>query len=414
MKLYYFDIPGRAESIRLLLHHAKVQYQDIRIKPHDWQSMKNDEEFDFHTVPVLELSDGTRINQSHSILEFLGIQYGYLNVEEETIYKIKNVMELVEDLFCKFTESMFPMNNFNYDEETIRDLKDKFINEVFPCTLEKLEQKLAENPNSKDFFVGQKLSILDFYIQGIFANFRFPGVKQIMDDIINKYKIFQAYLNKRKDEFENYFISKNSLSYKLYSLEGKNRAESIKLLFIHARVPFEDFQMKPEQWLNEKKTGKFEFDSIPAIEENGKIFINTEAILQRLGSKWNYFPTNIETQYQINTIICACKEVLDQIIKILPGSSLPLDFKKKIIDNLIRQVIPNLFIYLESKLKTNLSQEYLVGKHITIADFYFLGSIYFHCIEGDVEELVKGIFTIFDKFPLVKAYSLKRIVEFKR
>jgi hypothetical protein len=31
MKLYYFDIYGRAESIRMLLSHAKVEYENVLI-----------------------------------------------------------------------------------------------------------------------------------------------------------------------------------------------------------------------------------------------------------------------------------------------------------------------------------------------------------------------------------------------
>jgi hypothetical protein len=40
MKLYYFNIYGRAESIRALLHHSKIQFEDIKVEGHSWLELK--------------------------------------------------------------------------------------------------------------------------------------------------------------------------------------------------------------------------------------------------------------------------------------------------------------------------------------------------------------------------------------
>ena len=39
-KLYYFDIYGVGESIRMALYHAKVEFEDVRVASADWPKMK--------------------------------------------------------------------------------------------------------------------------------------------------------------------------------------------------------------------------------------------------------------------------------------------------------------------------------------------------------------------------------------
>ena len=43
IKLVYFDLPGRAEYLRMLLTVAKVPFDDVRIKFDQWAELKPSE-----------------------------------------------------------------------------------------------------------------------------------------------------------------------------------------------------------------------------------------------------------------------------------------------------------------------------------------------------------------------------------
>lgn len=63
MKLYYFDIYARAEAIRMLLNHAKVEFEDVRLAKEDFAKLKEEGKFEFGQVPALE-HDGKVYTQS--------------------------------------------------------------------------------------------------------------------------------------------------------------------------------------------------------------------------------------------------------------------------------------------------------------------------------------------------------------
>ena len=45
MKLYFFDLYGRTEQIRMALYLSKIEYEDVRLTPEEMKAMKADLEF---------------------------------------------------------------------------------------------------------------------------------------------------------------------------------------------------------------------------------------------------------------------------------------------------------------------------------------------------------------------------------
>jgi glutathione S-transferase len=87
-KLHYFNIQGRAEQIRLILKHAKVDFEDIRFDFGQWGTLKPQEPYKkFGAVPLLEM-DGRVMNESHAIAKYLATKLGYYPTDIESAYEI--------------------------------------------------------------------------------------------------------------------------------------------------------------------------------------------------------------------------------------------------------------------------------------------------------------------------------------
>ena len=70
-KLYYFDIYGRAEAIRVLLGYKNVDYEDVRVPmgewPGEWKAKVGGT-----GMPVIEFEDGRKFNQAQTIMRWCG------------------------------------------------------------------------------------------------------------------------------------------------------------------------------------------------------------------------------------------------------------------------------------------------------------------------------------------------------
>ena len=75
-QFFYFDAYSRGEGIRILLAHAKVDFDDKRVAGQDWPALKTSGVLPGGQMPTW-LENGVYYNQSKAILRKLAKKYGY-------------------------------------------------------------------------------------------------------------------------------------------------------------------------------------------------------------------------------------------------------------------------------------------------------------------------------------------------
>ena len=100
--LYYFNLYGRAEMIRMALHKAGVEFEDKRVSGDSWKELKESGKLEFGQVPMLELADGTQLVQSGAILNYIGAVYKLKHDDPMVCYNAQKCVDLShEDYIMK-------------------------------------------------------------------------------------------------------------------------------------------------------------------------------------------------------------------------------------------------------------------------------------------------------------------------
>lgn len=137
MKLYYFDIYGRAEPMRMLLWHAKQAFEDVRLSPEDFAKLKGEGKFEFGQVPALEI-DGKTYTQTAAILRLLGRKFGYYPIDDaEKGWKVDSTVDSLGDIVPHMRRI-----KDETDETKKAELAGKFLGETMPGWLAIHEKRL--------------------------------------------------------------------------------------------------------------------------------------------------------------------------------------------------------------------------------------------------------------------------------
>ena len=161
-KLHYFDIYGRGETIRFLLTHAKVDFEDVLVSREQLVEYKAQGLAEFGQLPILE-RDGHKLVQSWSILRYLGAQLGYYPTDAETAYRVDSVIEGVEEFVTKYFRPIFEQ-----DAAKKAVLVEELLAHI-PKVSKLVNDRLAAN-ESQSFIVGNKMTIADFALAAVAFN----------------------------------------------------------------------------------------------------------------------------------------------------------------------------------------------------------------------------------------------------
>lgn len=153
-KLYYFNMKGRGEAIRLIFAQAGVPFEDYRFKEGEWPTYK--EKTPMGQAPVLEV-DGKQLCQSLAIARYLAKQFGLQGSNDWEAAQC----DMLSDGFQDVVGTMRPWF-IEKDEAKKAEILANLKKEHFIPFADRYEKILAANPSG--FYVGDKVTWLDLVL----------------------------------------------------------------------------------------------------------------------------------------------------------------------------------------------------------------------------------------------------------
>jgi prostaglandin-H2 D-isomerase / glutathione transferase len=146
LELFYFDIPGKGEAIRLLAKHARLELKDTRLSRDEFEKLRDTGVLAFGQMPAL-LSDGKYIVQSAAILRFIGKITGHYPTDPYDAALVDSIMDAEIDLFMGLSVSRY-RERFGFqciDSSAVGTIRSELNDNVIPKHLAFLERLLDKS-----------------------------------------------------------------------------------------------------------------------------------------------------------------------------------------------------------------------------------------------------------------------------
>jgi glutathione S-transferase len=149
LKIYYFDVPGRGEPLRLACTYGNLPFTDIRLNGEQFQEMKALGELPFGQLPVIEVAPGKFVGQSAAILRLIGKLTGLYPVDDHVkAAVIDSLLDQLADMMTGVGVIRFK-ERYGFDsltEEALANARKKLYDKILPMHLEYFENFLRQSP----------------------------------------------------------------------------------------------------------------------------------------------------------------------------------------------------------------------------------------------------------------------------
>lgn len=145
LKLYYFDIQGKGEPIRLLAAYANIALEDYRFSSREeFMALKADGTLPFGQVPLLEVDGREKLVQSAAILRYLAQLGGLHPTDLIAAAKVDAALDQEADAFLGPTVASYTTRfGIAMDEAQVAAAAELLGSEVMPRHLAAVERLLC-------------------------------------------------------------------------------------------------------------------------------------------------------------------------------------------------------------------------------------------------------------------------------
>jgi prostaglandin-H2 D-isomerase / glutathione transferase len=164
LKLYYFDLKGKGEPIRLICAYAGLELEDHRfISRDEFLAMKEGTRLPFGQVPMLEVDGKHNLVQTSAIMRYLGKLSGLYPQDDPILAaKVDAAMDQETDAFTGVTVLTYGLRfGIDLTDEATEKSYEHINQDVLPAHLRNVEKCFAasstgwiaatEDPSPADF-----------------------------------------------------------------------------------------------------------------------------------------------------------------------------------------------------------------------------------------------------------------------